>query len=111
MTDKVIAFTTCSDKTEAEKLARHLIEVRLAACVNVLSGARSFYRWQGTIEADDEILLIIKTSRELVDRVRQALEQLHGYDLPELIVTPVVDGSPHYLAWLESELTPAGPPP
>ncbi len=106
MTDKVVAYTTCSDKAEAEKLARHLVEERLAACVSVLPGVQSFYRWQGKIEVDDEILLMIKTSRDLVDEVRRALDQLHSYDLPELIVVPVVDGSPNYLAWLERELTP-----
>ena len=105
MTDKVVAYTTCSDKAEAEKLANHLVEERLAACVSVLPGVQSFYRWQGKIEADDEILLMIKTSRDLVDGVRRALDRLHSYDLPELIVVPIVDGSPNYLAWLERELT------
>ena len=105
MTDKVIAYTTCSDKAEAEKLARHLVEERLAACVSVLPGVKSFYRWQGKIETDDEILLMVKTSRDLVDEMRRRLDRLHSYDLPELIVVPIVDGSPNYLAWLERELT------
>ncbi len=106
MTDKVIAYTTCSDKAEAEKLAEHLVEQRLAACVSVLPGLKSFYRWQGKIETDEEILLMIKTSRDLVDEVSRQLDRLHSYDLPELIVAPIVDGSPNYLAWLERELKP-----
>ncbi len=104
MTDKVVAYTTCDDPEEAEKLARHLIDERLAACVTVVPGVKSYYRWKGGVESDDEILLMIKTSRDLVDAVGQQLDKLHTYDLPELIVTPIVDGSPNYLAWLETEL-------
>jgi periplasmic divalent cation tolerance protein len=104
MTDKVVAYTTCGDPEEAEKIARHLIDERLAACVSVVESVKSYYRWKGRVESDDEILLMIKTSRDLVDAVRQALDKLHTYDLPELIVTPIVDGSPNYLAWLETEL-------
>ena len=104
MTDKVVAYTTCDDAEEAEKIARHLIDERLAACVSVVPAVKSYYRWKGSVESDDEILLMIKTSRDLIDAVRQALEKLHTYDLPELIVTPIVDGSPKYLAWLEAEL-------
>ena len=72
---------------------------------SVLPGVKSFYRWQGKIETDDEILLMVKTSRDLVDEMRCRLDRLHSYDLPELIVVPIVDGSPNYLAWLERELT------
>ncbi len=108
MTDKVVAYTTCADREEAEKLARHLIDERLAACVSVVPAVKSYYRWKGRVESDDEILLMIKTSRDLVDALRQQLEKLHSYDLPELIVTPIVDGSPNYLAWLERELTGPG---
>jgi len=104
MTDKVVAYTTCDDPEEAEKLARHLIDERLAACVTVVPGVKSYYRWKGGVESDDEILLMIKTSSDLVDAVGQQLDKLHTYDLPELIVTPIVDGSPNYLAWLETEL-------
>ena len=104
MTDKVVAYTTCDDPEEAEKLARRLIDQRLAACVSVVPAVKSYYRWKGEVESDDEILLIIKTSRDLVDALRQQLEEHHSYDLPELIVMPIVDGSPNYLAWLETEL-------
>ena len=109
MTDKVIVLTTCGKSEDAEKLAQGLIEKRLAACVNVVSGVRSYYRWQGKIENDTELLLIIKTARGLVDQVRQELEKLHPYELPELVVAPIIDGSPNYLAWLEKEVTPEAP--
>ncbi len=109
MTDKVIVLTTCNKSEDAEMLAQALIEKRLAACVNVVSGVRSYYRWQGKIENDGEFLLIVKTVRGLVDSLRQELEKLHPYDLPELVVAPIIDGSPNYLAWLEQEVTTQGP--
>lgn len=105
MTDKVIIYTTCSQTEEAEKLARHLIEQRLAACVNVISGVASYYRWKGEIEKETEICLVIKTARGLVDAIRLEMEKLHTYELPEMVVVPIVDGSPNYLAWLENEIT------
>jgi|ERR1041385_7269222 periplasmic divalent cation tolerance protein len=104
MTDKIVVLNTCGSAEEAEKIARHLIEIRLAACVNVLSGARSFYRWQGAIEEAGEWLLVIKTSRERFHDVRAELERLHSYEVPEIIALPVVDGSLNYLNWLETEI-------
>jgi periplasmic divalent cation tolerance protein len=109
VTDKVIVYTTCGKAEDAESIAQRLIEGRLAACVNVVAGVRSFYRWQGKIENAAEFLLIIKTARGLLDPLRVELEKLHPYDLPELIVAPIIDGSPNYLAWLEQEVTAEGP--
>ncbi|MEX2300827.1 MAG: divalent-cation tolerance protein CutA [Bryobacterales bacterium] len=111
MTDKVIVLTTCGKFEDAEKLAQGLIEKRLAACVNVVSGVRSYYRWQGKIENDAEFLLIVKTARGLVDQLRLELEKVHPYELPELIVAPIIDGSPNYLAWLDREVAAEAPPP
>jgi periplasmic divalent cation tolerance protein len=104
MTDKVIVLSTCGNATEAEKLARHLIDHRLAACVNVVPGLLSYYRWQGQVENDTELLLLIKTARGLVGEVHSVLQKLHSYELPELVVIPIVDGSRDYLDWLEGEL-------
>jgi periplasmic divalent cation tolerance protein len=110
MTDKVVLFSTCPDMAEAEKLASHLVETRLAACVNAVPAIRSFYRWKGKVENDPEVLLVIKTARDRVDAVRAEIEKMHTYELPELIALPIVDGAPNYLSWLDSELTPpAGP--
>ncbi len=106
MTDKVVVYTTCGNITEAEAIARSLIENRRAACVNVIPGLLSYYRWQGKVENDTELLLMIKTERGLVDDVRRTLETLHSYDLPEMIVLPIIAGSPNYLEWLEQELQP-----
>jgi periplasmic divalent cation tolerance protein len=104
MTDKIMVFSSCGSAEEAEGLARKLVEERLAACVNVISGARSFYRWKGAIENAQEFLLVIKTSRDLFERLRTILETAHSYELPEVLALPVVAGSPAYLDWLEGEL-------
>jgi periplasmic divalent cation tolerance protein len=105
MTNKIVVFSTCSSQEEAERLARALLEQHLAACVNVLSPVRSFYWWKGAIEDAAEWLLVIKTSRDLFERVRAALESSHSYELPEVLAIPVVAGSPNYLAWMEGELS------
>ena len=73
MTDKVLTYTTCSDVRKAEKLATHLLQNRIAACINVLPGVKSFYRWQGKVETDAEVLLMIKTSRDLITEVRRVI--------------------------------------
>jgi len=104
MTDKIVVFSTCSTHEEAAKIARKLIEERLAACVNVTPRVRSFYRWKGAIEEADECLLIIKSSRDLFDRLRLELEKAHTYEVPEVVAVPVVDGSPNYLNWVDAEL-------
>jgi len=104
MTDKIVVLTTCASAEEAEKIARGLIEKRLAACVNVLAGVRSFYRWKGALEDTPEHLLLIKSKRELFSRLRSALEALHSYEVPEIVVLPIIDGSPAYLHWLDAEL-------
>ena len=108
MTDKIVIFSTCSTPGEAAKIARRLVEERLAACVNVIGGVRSFYRWKGEIETADECLLVIKSSRELFDRLRLELEKAHTYEVPEVVAVPVVEGAPNYLNWLEAELKESG---
>ena len=109
VTDKVVVYTTCGNITEAESIARNLIDNRLAACVNVVPGLLSYYRWQGKVENDAELLLMIKTAGSLIDEVRNALETLHSYDLPEMIVLPIIGGSQNYLEWLEQEVQPEPP--
>ncbi len=104
MTDKIVVFSTCGSDEEARKVARGLVEKRLAACVNVTPGIRSIYRWQGAIEEDSEYLLMIKSRRDLFERLRAELESLHSYDVPEVVALPVVDGSEAYLGWMDQEL-------
>jgi len=104
MTDKIVVLSTASSADEAEKIARSLVEARLAACVNVLPEMRSFYRWQGKIENSAEFLLVIKSSRDQFGALQATLEKLHSYEVPEVIALAVVDGARNYLNWMESEL-------
>jgi periplasmic divalent cation tolerance protein len=104
MTDKIVVLSTCATETDAERLARALVAGRLAACVNVVPGMRSFYHWKGEIESGTEFLLIIKTSRELFPALNAEMAKLHPYEVPELLALPVVDGAENYLSWLDSNL-------
>src|SRR5438105_6557690 len=104
MTDKIVVLNTCASADEAEKIARRLVEARLAACVSVIAGARSFYRWKDAIEDASEFLLVIKTSRANFDDLRLELEKAHSYEVPEIIALPIVDGAANYLNWLDAEL-------
>jgi periplasmic divalent cation tolerance protein len=104
MTDKIVVLTTCASAEEAEKIARALVSKKLAACVNLLPSVRSVYRWKGAVEEAQEIQLVIKSSRGLLDAVRAEIEKLHSYEVAELIALPIVDGSEAYLDWLGREL-------
>jgi periplasmic divalent cation tolerance protein len=104
MTDKIVVLSTCASEDEAEKLARALIDQRLAACVNVIGGMTSYYRWKGNLETSAEWLLVIKTSRARFDELRAAIEKQHSYEVPEVIALPVVDGAPNYLNWIDINL-------
>lgn len=109
MTDKIVVISTCGSAEEAETIARDLIGRRLAACVSVVPGVRSIYRWRGEVESAVEYLLILKTRRDLVHALRTALEGAHSYEVPEFLALSVVEGSPAYLEWLDRELAPAEP--
>jgi periplasmic divalent cation tolerance protein len=104
MTDKIVVLSTCASPEDAARIARALVEKKLAACVNVLPAVRSFYRWKGAIEDEQESLLVIKSSRGLFDQLRAEIEKLHSYEVPEVIAVPIVDGSEGYLEWLDREL-------
>jgi periplasmic divalent cation tolerance protein len=104
MTDKIVVFSTASSAEEAEKIARALVDQRLAACVNVVPGLRSYYRWRGKIEDSAEFLLIIKSTRKHFEALRTTLEKLHSYEVPEVIAMPVVAGARNYLNWMDGEL-------
>jgi periplasmic divalent cation tolerance protein len=108
MTDKIVVLSTCATQEEAEKLARVLLDQRLAACVNVIPVVRSYYRWKGAIESADECLLVVKSSRELFDSISAVLEKEHSYEVPELLALPVVEGATNYLNWLGANLLGGG---
>lgn len=107
MTDKIVVLSTCSSREEAERVARQLVDRRVAACVNIVGGVRSVYRWQGKVEDSEEILLVIKSTRALFAELKEALAAEHSYEVPEVLALPVVDGSAAYLAWMDRELKPA----
>ena len=104
MTDFQIVLSTCANQEEAERIARRLVQQQLAACVNILPGVQSIYRWQGKVETAAEVLMVIKTSADLVPEVELTIASLHSYDVPEFLVLPVFGGSHAYLAWLTDSL-------
>jgi periplasmic divalent cation tolerance protein len=104
MTDKIVVLNTCGSEAEAERLARLLVEQRLAACVSIVPRIRSVYRWNGAVESSEEWLLLIKSSRPLFEPLRAALEGAHSYQVPEVLALPVVDGAASYLDWFETSL-------
>jgi periplasmic divalent cation tolerance protein len=106
MTDKRIVLTTAGSEQEAGKIARHLVEHRLAACVNILPNVTSVYRWKDQVEEAREWLLIIKTTAGVFAQVRQAISDLHSYGLPECICLTIEDGSPNYLQWIAESVSP-----
>lgn len=101
MTDKQIILSTAASADEARKIARELVERRLAACVNIIPQIESIYRWQDKVESAQEWLLLIKTNGEQFPAVRDAICELHSYDVPECIALNIEDGSPEYLQWLD----------
>lgn len=101
MTERLLAFSTVATAADAERIASVLVERGLAACVNVVPGLVSIYRWKGAVERELEVLLVIKTRAERFEALREALVSLHPYEVPELIAVPVAAGHPPYLAWLD----------
>ncbi len=108
MTDKVVVLVTVPNRRDARKMARHLVEAKLAACVNITSTIQSLYRWKGKIADDREVLLVIKSSRRLFPALRDAVLGLHRYTTPEIICLPIIDGSENYLSWIEASLSLSG---
>lgn len=104
MNEFVVVYVTVGSSDEGDRLASALVEERLAACVNRIRPVRSVYRWQGKVEQSEEELLIIKTKRELFDRLKKRVESLHSYSVPEIIALPILEGNEGYLKWLEEEI-------
>ena len=105
MAKPLLAFSTWPSAETAARIARTLVEERLAACVNRVPGVVSSYRWRGEIHEDAEVLLIIKTTRERLPALRDRLVELHPYELPELAAVEIAEGLPAYLDWLARETT------
>ncbi len=107
MQDLIVVYVTAGSAEEAEKLARVLVEEKLAACVNRVKAVESVYRWQGNVEKSDEELLIIKSRKDLFGALEKRVRELHSYSVPEVIALPVVLGSAPYLNWLGEQLVTA----
>ncbi len=100
MAENFIVFVTCKSRDQGESIARTVVEERLAECVNVLPGVRSCYEWEGKLQWSDEVLLLIKTTRERYARLETRISALHSYEVPEIIAVPVEAGSEKYLQWI-----------
>lgn len=103
-TDLRLVLTTCGSREIADRIATALVDQRLAACVNVLPGISSTYRWKGKIECDDEVLLMIKTAKSELASIETTIKGISGYELPELIAVEITGGASDYLAWLETSV-------
>ena len=96
----IVTLCTVPDRESGEKIARALVEEHLAACVNIVAGVASVYRWKGKVERAEECLLIIKTGVSRFDVLKRRIQELHPYELPEIIALPIIHGSREYLKWI-----------
>lgn len=106
--EPLVVLVTASSSEEAARLARALVDEKLAACANIIPGLRSIYRWQGQVEDTEEVLLIVKTERHVLSALTERVHALHSYTVPEVIALPIVGGAASYLAWLAGEVLEAG---
>jgi periplasmic divalent cation tolerance protein len=106
MGEMVVALSTVPAGFDAESLAKTLIDLGLAACVTILPGVHSVYRWEGKVESGREQQLVIKTTRDRVAALWTEMKARHPYDVPEFIVLPIVDGNPDYLQWVGESVLP-----
>jgi periplasmic divalent cation tolerance protein len=102
MPDAVLIISSCEDRDQGERIAHALVAERLAACVNIIGGMSSVYRWRGAVETASEYLLLIKTTEEQAPAAEARIASLHSYDTPEVLTIPIRGGSERYLAWLVS---------
>jgi periplasmic divalent cation tolerance protein len=104
VSERLLVLTTVARAEDAERIAEALVTRRLAACVNVLPGVRSIYRWKEGVERDEERLLLVKSRADRFDALREAILALHPYEVPEVIAVPIADGSTGYLRWLDESV-------
>ena len=97
----IVIFVTAANKKEARKIAAGLVKEKLAACVNIIEGVRSLFRWQGKIDMAQEVLLVIKSRKTLMNRLIKKVKSLHSYEVPEIIALPIICGDKKYLKWLD----------
>ena len=105
MSAHAVVFSTAGTEDEASRIASALVERHLAACVNVVPGVSSTYRWQGAVKTDLEWLLVVKTRRDRFEAVRAAIRELHSYEVPEIVMLDIADGDAAYLAWIDASMS------
>lgn len=101
--DAIVVLTTLASEAEAVTLVKALLERRLIACGTVLPGARSFYRWEGRVADESEVVVLLKTRTARLDALEMAFDELHPYKVPEMLALPVTAGNAKYLGWLSAE--------
>jgi len=101
----IIVLVTAASKQEAEEIVQHLLGDKLIACGNIVGPVTSFFRWSGNVEKAEEFLVLMKTRKGLFQRLSDVVKTLHGYEVPEILAVPIVEGSRDYLDWLTSCLT------
>lgn len=104
MSERIVVLMTAGSRDEAEAIAGTLVQELLAACVNIIPGVISVYRWEGQIQRDQEWLLVAKSHSDILDQLIQRVTELHSYQVPEVLALPVTGGSPAYLRWLDSQV-------
>lgn len=109
MTEMLLVLTTFASEDDAARVVRALVEERLAACGNLLPGARSLYRWEGRVADEREVVALLKTRKQDWPALMSRLHELHPYDTPECLAVRVAAGAPKYMAWLEAALAPEAP--
>jgi periplasmic divalent cation tolerance protein len=105
MTNKRLVLTTAASAEEARKIAHALVDRRLAACVNIIPKIESIYRWEGKVEESQEYLLLIKTTAQAFPALREAIQELHSYEVPECIALAIEEGSEAYLKWIDASVS------
>jgi len=102
MTDFIIVYVTAGNEEDAAVIGRDLVDRALAGCVTIIRGVRSIYRWQGATQDEPEVLMVIKTRRELFGPLAKRVKELHKYSVPEIVALPILSGSDEYLGWLDN---------
>jgi periplasmic divalent cation tolerance protein len=102
MSEKLVVFVSCAGKDQAERIASNVVGERLAACVNVVAGVRSCFVWEGKVSWEEEVLLVVKTTREAFEKLEKRVLELHTYEVPEIVGVRIEIGSEKYLKWVEA---------